>query len=257
MGRRRARTWSCCTASSSTRTRGISSPPVAAPASTCWRSTGAATATPSGSAPAATTTSPTTPPTWRRRARARRQGGARRPLDGPGGARPLRRHRAGDASRRSPGSTPSDRPTGAAERRPARYASWLADLDKTATRARPVLTLADAKARLRERFPRFPADMRGTWPCTARGPATAAASGSSIRCTRRRADAVLRARRPRRSARGSRAPSSTSRARRARLRLDADRRARPARRAARRARRAAGRRHTIPTWRRPSASPSC
>jgi len=39
---------------------------------------------------------------------------------------------------------------------PRRYASWLADLDKSAARARPVLTLADATARYRERFPHFP-----------------------------------------------------------------------------------------------------
>lgn len=39
---------------------------------------------------------------------------------------------------------------------PRRYVSWLADLDKSAARLRPVLTLADATARLRERFPHFP-----------------------------------------------------------------------------------------------------
>jgi pimeloyl-ACP methyl ester carboxylesterase len=39
---------------------------------------------------------------------------------------------------------------------PRRYASWLADLEKSAARLRPVLTLADATARLRERFPHFP-----------------------------------------------------------------------------------------------------
>jgi pimeloyl-ACP methyl ester carboxylesterase len=39
---------------------------------------------------------------------------------------------------------------------PRRYASWIADLDKSTARLRPVLTLADATARLRERFPHFP-----------------------------------------------------------------------------------------------------
>jgi hypothetical protein len=39
---------------------------------------------------------------------------------------------------------------------PRRYASWFADLDKSVARLRPVLTLADATARLRERFPHFP-----------------------------------------------------------------------------------------------------
>ena len=39
---------------------------------------------------------------------------------------------------------------------PQRYASWLADLDKTATRTRTLLTLDEATARIRERFPHFP-----------------------------------------------------------------------------------------------------
>jgi pimeloyl-ACP methyl ester carboxylesterase len=38
---------------------------------------------------------------------------------------------------------------------PRRYAAWVADLEKTAARERPRVTLADATARLRERFPRF------------------------------------------------------------------------------------------------------
>jgi pimeloyl-ACP methyl ester carboxylesterase len=39
---------------------------------------------------------------------------------------------------------------------PQRYASWLADLDRTAARPRQVLTLDEATARIRERFPHFP-----------------------------------------------------------------------------------------------------
>jgi pimeloyl-ACP methyl ester carboxylesterase len=39
---------------------------------------------------------------------------------------------------------------------PDRYAAWLADLARTATRQRPRLTLAQATARIRERFPHFP-----------------------------------------------------------------------------------------------------
>jgi pimeloyl-ACP methyl ester carboxylesterase len=39
---------------------------------------------------------------------------------------------------------------------PRRYVAWLADLEKTAARTRPVLSLADATARMRERFPHFP-----------------------------------------------------------------------------------------------------
>jgi pimeloyl-ACP methyl ester carboxylesterase len=42
---------------------------------------------------------------------------------------------------------------------PNRYAAWIADLAKSATRERPRLTLADAAARLRERFPRFSDDV--------------------------------------------------------------------------------------------------
>ena len=42
------------------------------------------------------------------------------------------------------------------ETAPRRYEDWLADLDKAAARTRPLLTLADATARLRERFPHFP-----------------------------------------------------------------------------------------------------
>ena len=38
---------------------------------------------------------------------------------------------------------------------PRRYGAWLADLDKTTGRERPRVSLADATARLRERFPRF------------------------------------------------------------------------------------------------------
>ncbi len=38
---------------------------------------------------------------------------------------------------------------------PRRYASWVADLEKTAERERPRVSLADATARLRERFPRW------------------------------------------------------------------------------------------------------
>jgi pimeloyl-ACP methyl ester carboxylesterase len=38
---------------------------------------------------------------------------------------------------------------------PHRYAAWLADLDRLAGRARVTVTLAEATARLRERFPRF------------------------------------------------------------------------------------------------------
>jgi pimeloyl-ACP methyl ester carboxylesterase len=38
---------------------------------------------------------------------------------------------------------------------PRRYAAWLADLDKVATRERAPTTLAEATARLAERFPRF------------------------------------------------------------------------------------------------------
>ena len=38
---------------------------------------------------------------------------------------------------------------------PDRYAAWVADLEKAAGRERPRLSLADATARLRERFPRF------------------------------------------------------------------------------------------------------
>jgi pimeloyl-ACP methyl ester carboxylesterase len=38
---------------------------------------------------------------------------------------------------------------------PRRYESWLADLDKTAARERTALTLADATARIHERFPHF------------------------------------------------------------------------------------------------------
>jgi len=37
----------------------------------------------------------------------------------------------------------------------ARYAAWLADLDRLARRARPTLTLADAVGRLRQRYPRL------------------------------------------------------------------------------------------------------
>jgi pimeloyl-ACP methyl ester carboxylesterase len=42
-----------------------------------------------------------------------------------------------------------------AEDVPRRYESWFADLDKTTTRERSTLTLAEATARIRERFPRF------------------------------------------------------------------------------------------------------
>ncbi len=38
---------------------------------------------------------------------------------------------------------------------PRRYGAWLAGLDKTVNRERPRVSLADATARLRERFPRF------------------------------------------------------------------------------------------------------
>ena len=38
---------------------------------------------------------------------------------------------------------------------PERFASWLADLERTAARDRPRLALAEAAARLRERFPAF------------------------------------------------------------------------------------------------------
>ena len=38
---------------------------------------------------------------------------------------------------------------------PNRYVAWLAGLERTATRERPRLTLADATRRLRERFPHF------------------------------------------------------------------------------------------------------
>jgi pimeloyl-ACP methyl ester carboxylesterase len=38
---------------------------------------------------------------------------------------------------------------------PGRYAAWLTDLAKTAARERPAISLAEATARLRERFPRF------------------------------------------------------------------------------------------------------
>ena len=39
---------------------------------------------------------------------------------------------------------------------PRRYASWFADLEKTVARARPVLSLAQATRRIRDRFPHFP-----------------------------------------------------------------------------------------------------
>jgi pimeloyl-ACP methyl ester carboxylesterase len=39
---------------------------------------------------------------------------------------------------------------------PDRYVGWLADLEKTTARERPAVTLDEATARLRERFPRFP-----------------------------------------------------------------------------------------------------
>jgi pimeloyl-ACP methyl ester carboxylesterase len=42
---------------------------------------------------------------------------------------------------------------------PHRYAAWLADLDKVAARESAVLTLDEATARLRERFPHFPPDV--------------------------------------------------------------------------------------------------
>lgn len=42
---------------------------------------------------------------------------------------------------------------------PGRYASWLADLDKTATREPPSMTLDDAAARIRERSPHFPPEV--------------------------------------------------------------------------------------------------
>lgn len=42
---------------------------------------------------------------------------------------------------------------------PRRYASWLADLEKTAARERPTIGLAEATARIHERFPHFPAAM--------------------------------------------------------------------------------------------------
>ncbi|MGH7894079.1 MAG: alpha/beta fold hydrolase [Candidatus Binatia bacterium] len=38
---------------------------------------------------------------------------------------------------------------------PERYVAWLADLERVATRPRSRLTLADATARMRERFPHF------------------------------------------------------------------------------------------------------
>jgi pimeloyl-ACP methyl ester carboxylesterase len=40
---------------------------------------------------------------------------------------------------------------------PGRFAEWLADLERAAARPRSPLSLDDATARLRERFPRFPA----------------------------------------------------------------------------------------------------
>lgn len=46
---------------------------------------------------------------------------------------------------------PDTNPADAAER----YAQWLADLARVATRARPTFTLAAARARLRERYPRM------------------------------------------------------------------------------------------------------
>jgi pimeloyl-ACP methyl ester carboxylesterase len=42
---------------------------------------------------------------------------------------------------------------------PDRFAGWLADMTRLDGRERPVLSLADAAARLRERFPRFSADV--------------------------------------------------------------------------------------------------
>ncbi len=42
---------------------------------------------------------------------------------------------------------------------PRRYASWLRDLDKVAARPQPAVTLADAAARMRERFPHFGDDV--------------------------------------------------------------------------------------------------
>ena len=115
-------------------------------------------------------------------------GRARRPLDGRGRRRrstPARRRRASRAlacidALGPPDMDPNDVPR--------RYASWLADLDKSAARARPVLTLADATAALRERFPHFPERSRpSTWRCTARGrDERRPRAGSSIRSTRRR-----------------------------------------------------------------------
>jgi len=43
-----------------------------------------------------------------------------------------------------------------AEDVPNRYVAWLADLEKAAARERPRVTLAEATARIRERFPHFP-----------------------------------------------------------------------------------------------------
>lgn len=46
-------------------------------------------------------------------------------------------------------------PDMAAEDVPHRYVAWLADLERTAARERTTISLADATARIRERFPHF------------------------------------------------------------------------------------------------------
>jgi pimeloyl-ACP methyl ester carboxylesterase len=51
---------------------------------------------------------------------------------------------------------PPDTPPDAA---PARFAAWLADLERVADRARPDITLEEATARLRERFPGWSDDV--------------------------------------------------------------------------------------------------
>jgi hypothetical protein len=174
----------------------------------CSRSTGAATATRSGSAPAATTTFPTMPPTRGDRARGRRPDGARRTFDGA----------AGRALHGTAPSTvtalacidalgpPDMRP----EDVPRRYASGSRPRQDGRTRA------DDADARRRDAASasafRTSRTVRRTSHRTELR-TNGAAPGSSIRCTRRRHRRRTTWRQRARSGGGSLSPSSTSRRR--------------------------------------------